>query len=113
MSVRGWGRAVVVTAALAGCGGDAGTEARFACVTAHAADASCLVGREYCALTTAGGERFARCAPMPAACPADDPAAIHPCPCLRAVLSSAGAANVDCGSRPLAAGWATTATYSP
>ena len=104
---------MVVTAALAGCGGDTGTEARFACVTARAADTSCLVANEYCALTMTGGERFARCAPMPARCPANDPAGDHPCPCLRDVLRAAGATNVDCGARPLAAGWATTALYTP
>lgn len=113
MSVRGWGWSVVVTAALAGCGGDVGTAARFDCVSAHATSTSCLVASEYCALTTASGERFARCAPMPAGCPANDPAVINPCPCLRAVLRSAGATDVDCGSTPLAAGWATTAMYTP
>jgi hypothetical protein len=50
---------------------------------------------------------------MPATCPADDPAVISPGPCLRALLTATRATDVDCGARPLAAGWAATAMYTP
>lgn len=71
------------------------------------------MGSESCALTRVGGKRTARCAPMPATCPADDPAVISPGPCLRALLTATRATDVDCGARPLAAGWAATAMYTP